>query len=217
MKYIVQYTLPYEHRVMVGIEAESRDAAIVKAQTLFEQGDFWQDSIEIPLLYDDYDETADAGIPLEFTIESECQVEWPEPDASVIHIRHRDAAFQAARLLVDAYRRGEECGGSIDWSELDEAYQMALKAFENSVDSISHPRCKRLAVVMEGGLVRSVVVDHPESAPAVAVVDYDTEGYDQDELRWITQSDGSQSDAVIVEPYIQPAIIDLDEVFQIPA
>ena len=94
---------------------------------------------------------------------------------------------------------------------------MALKAFENSVGSISHPRCKRLAVVMEGGLVRSVVADHPESAPAVAVVDYDTEGYDQDELRWITQSDGSQSDAVIVEPYIQPAIIDLDEVFQIPA
>lgn len=217
MKYIVQYTLPYEHRVMVGIEAESRDAAIAMAETLFAQGDIWQDSTEVPLLYDDYEETADAGIPLEFTIEDECQAEWPEPDASVIQIRRQNAAFQAARLLVDAYRRGEECGGSIDWSELDEAYQMALKAFENSVGSISHPRCKRLAVVMEGGLVRSVVADHPESAPAVAVVDYDTEGYDQDELRWITQSDGSQSDAVIVEPYIQPAIIDLDEVFQIPA
>ncbi len=28
MKYIVQYTLPYEHRVMVGIEAESSDEAV---------------------------------------------------------------------------------------------------------------------------------------------------------------------------------------------
>ena len=27
MKYVIQYTLPYEHRVMVGIEAETPEAA----------------------------------------------------------------------------------------------------------------------------------------------------------------------------------------------
>lgn len=31
MKYIIQYTFPYEHRVKVGIEAESRDAVYYNA------------------------------------------------------------------------------------------------------------------------------------------------------------------------------------------
>jgi len=64
MKYIIQYTLPYEHRVKVGIEAESRDAAIARASDLFDQSDIWQDSEEVPLLCDDFEETGDAGIPL---------------------------------------------------------------------------------------------------------------------------------------------------------
>ena len=71
MRFIIQYTLPYEHRVMVGIEAESREAAITKAGELFDQGDIWQDSAEVPLLYDDFEEKGDAGVPLEFTVEDE--------------------------------------------------------------------------------------------------------------------------------------------------
>ena len=54
----------------------------------------------------------------------------PEPDVSISAIRRREAASQAVRLLVKAYRRDEEQGGSIDWSDLDQAYRMALEASE---------------------------------------------------------------------------------------
>ena len=217
MKYVIQYTLPYEHRVMVGIEAKSRTEAIARANELFDQGNIWDDTKEVPLLYDDFEETGDAGIPLEFTVEDEVSGDWPEPDASVKEIRRRDAAFLAARLLIEAYQHGEERGGSIDWDELDQAYQAALQASGAVAQNVStRPRrpCERLAVVIEGGLVQSVVADQPDSAPSVAVVDYDTDGFEPEELRYITQSDGTKSTALVVEHFVEAAGIDLDDVFR---
>lgn len=218
MKYVIQYTLLYAHRVMVGITAESREAAIARAETLFDQGEIWDDTAEVPLLFDDFEESADAGVPLAFTVEAEVSGDWPEPDASVKEVRRRNAAMQAVRLLMEAYRRGEERDGSIDWNDLDQAYKAALDAstascVKRACTAISGA-CKRLAVVVEGGFVRAVVADRPDIAPAVVVIDYDTDGVAIDELRRITQTDGSQVNALVDEHYVQSATIDLDEVFQ---
>lgn len=128
MRYIIQYTLPYEHRVMVGITADDPDEAVARAEDLFDQGELWQDSAEVPLLFDDYEEVG--GDSLVFTVEQTLSVDesWPEADASVKESRRREAAFLAAQRLVEAYRRGEERGGSIIWEDLNRAYDAALDA-----------------------------------------------------------------------------------------
>lgn len=128
MKFIVGYTLPYVHRVMVGIEAESEEEALEKAQAEFDEGTLWDDTETMPLLLDEYEEVDDGGV-LEFRIEQALPEGgvYPSPDASVLAIRQDNAARQAAALLVAAYEAGED-GGSIAWEDLDEAYAAALKA-----------------------------------------------------------------------------------------
>ena len=133
MKYIIQYTLPYEHRVMVGIEADNPEAAITRAGELFDQGDIWNDTAETPLLFDDFEETSEAGLPLKFTVVNEVDGEWPEPEVSVKAIRRRDAAFLAARLLVDIYQSGED----INRNNLEPAYCAALNATSPNPKRIS--------------------------------------------------------------------------------
>jgi hypothetical protein len=100
-RFVVQYELPYTHRVQVGIEAETPEQAIAKAQALFDAGDIWDDTPDVPLLLDDYEEDGDAGVPLEFTIEQELidGEPWPERDASALQL----AGDQLARRFLNAY------------------------------------------------------------------------------------------------------------------
>lgn len=54
-----------------------------------------------------------------------------------------------------------------------------------------------IAIILEGGLVQCVVSDHPGNIPPmnVMVLDYDTEGADEEELLRVLQKDGSVSAA----------------------
>jgi hypothetical protein len=74
----------------------------------------------------------------------------------------------------------------------------------------------RLVVVLEGGLVQSVISDDPTLAASceIAVIDYDAENLDPEDITEIRQGDGSVSQAFVHRENIdaQPRI-DLDEVF----
>ena len=133
MKYVVQCTTPYVERFMVGIKAASPDEAIKKAKAMSETGDIMQASEEVPLLLDESE--GDDSL-VRFTIEQELAEDepWPERDGHVNTRHQHEAAFQVGKLLIEAYRRGEMRGGSIDWDELDLAYQAALQAAMNNED-----------------------------------------------------------------------------------
>jgi len=71
----------------------------------------------------------------------------------------------------------------------------------------------RIVVVIEGGLVQSILADNPDSIEAV-VMDYDTEGADPCDYATISQNDGSERDAFVHMETPGHALISIDEVYQ---
>lgn len=130
MKYVVGYQLPYIHHVEVGIKASSPDQAIERARALFDDAAIWDDTPETPLLVDDFYEDEAAGAALSFTIEKTIEAcgRFPDPDLSVKRLRADEKARAAARALIAAYERGEANGGSIEWADIDAAYELALSS-----------------------------------------------------------------------------------------
>ncbi|MDH5181010.1 MAG: hypothetical protein OEZ39_14170 [Gammaproteobacteria bacterium] len=217
MKYIIQYTLPYEHHVQVGIESDTQELAIGKAEDLFNNGDIWDDTKEIPLLLDIYEETGNTNVKMMFTIEGEITGDWPEPDTSVFEIRRQDAAFEAARLLREAIQPNSESGNLINWGLLNKAYEAAIKASRFTVQptcTTPFAPCQQLVMEMKNGLVQSVMADRPDMAPAVAVIDHDVDGVESEVLCQITQSDGSNTNVVIEQHPVQIPDINFNAVFQ---
>lgn len=68
-----------------------------------------------------------------------------------------------------------------------------------------------IAVILEGGLVQCIVCDHPGNLPSmnVMVLDFDTEGVEEDELLRVPQDNGSFSRATGRYEAIEQADIDL--------
>lgn len=124
-KFIVEYTLAYDHVVRVGIEAEDSEAACEKAEALFEDGSIWDDSAEVPLLYDDYEEQNDNT--LEFKATELTDGQYPEPASCVIQAKETNAYRAVARAFLKAYAAGAN-GGSIEMSDLDDAWGLAVAA-----------------------------------------------------------------------------------------
>ena len=55
--FAVSYSIDYSHRVIVGVKAENEQAAIKIASNAFDACDIWENTPEMPLLFDDYEET----------------------------------------------------------------------------------------------------------------------------------------------------------------
>lgn len=109
-KFAVTYTIDYQHRVVVGVTSSDQSTAIQIASNAFDEGVIWDDTPEMPLLFDDYEEVE--GEILEFTAE-EIQ-SFPEPDSSVKQLKANQFAFYCVQALLSG--------------EMDSAFEFAKKA-----------------------------------------------------------------------------------------
>ncbi|MHB1544921.1 MAG: hypothetical protein ACYCVU_10220 [Gammaproteobacteria bacterium] len=127
MSSYVTYTLPYEHVVRVGIEAETAEAAQRIAETAFNESVLWDNTPTMPLLMDEYEEIGDAGVPV--TFQATPVTEWPGPDNSVLKAQRDQTAHQVARQLVGLYQQARERNEAfISRDRLFDLYQLALAA-----------------------------------------------------------------------------------------
>ncbi|GAB6142458.1 hypothetical protein JCM14076_31880 [Methylosoma difficile] len=95
-KFIVTYEINYVHRVQVGVIATNKDTAILSAKQAFDHGSIWDDTQEMPLLYDQYIEIGDDSL----TFSAEPVADFPESDESVNDIRRKENAFKACNYLL---------------------------------------------------------------------------------------------------------------------
>jgi hypothetical protein len=210
--YEVSYTLGHVHKTTVGVLAEDGEAALRMAKTAFDAGRLWDDSPQMPLLYDDFEEDDGQALAWECLAVSTFRTK----DASVRSLNTRTLALQACRAMVSAYAQGGE-GGSVGWEDLDHVHALACEALALMEEPASPPASglpskplPRLAVMVEGGIVQAVVSDSA-LALDVAVVDYDAEG--GGEIIAVPQADGGVAEAVVSFCQVELAGIDLDAVF----
>lgn len=100
--FLVSYTLGYEHRVSVGVEARSAGAAREKVQAALDNGTLWDDP-GIRLLQDEYEEND--GNVLE--LQSVAVEKFPPPEASAVAFQEQGEALALARLIASLPLWGE--------------------------------------------------------------------------------------------------------------
>ena len=193
-KFLVEYELPYVHLVRVGIQAKNEESAISIADQAFTDCTIWDNTPEMPLLYDDYEETGDSGAVLEFKVVGEYQ-EWPEPEVCVKIIERDAAARRACEHLIAAH----ECSNSASVREallqsaLEEAHVAMphLSASTKSSNGTAGSEAKPTVVAwLEGGIVQWMASDHPMR---YLVLDADTDGNDSMK---VTMENGSIADVI---------------------
>jgi hypothetical protein len=191
---IVEYTLDYAHRVQVGILSDSDEEAIDKAQAAIDAGTIWDDTPEMPLLFDDYEEKE--GETLAFQVVATVDA-WPIPDASVLQQRRTANAMEACRLLVVADSMRGLNGptpSAYEKSLVETAHRLARMAVDGHPARLPEPPRPRVVVGVEGGLVQGASSDLPVE---LVVVDYDLDE-EADGAVEVPQSGGSTTLATII-------------------
>ncbi|WP_051604166.1 hypothetical protein [Methylobacter tundripaludum] len=95
-KFAVTYEIDYTHRVVVGVTATDAESAKQLTQTAFDESTIWDNTQNMPLLFDDFEEVN--GETLRFSAEEVSG--FPEPDASVKAIKQKEFAFYACQALL---------------------------------------------------------------------------------------------------------------------
>ena len=170
-KFAVTYTLPYLHRVVVGVLAESAESAIQTARTAFYAGLIWDNTEAMPLLSDQYIEQ---DSPIEFLAQL---VDVFEADVLVDEAKYVSAARQSCALLIRAYADAETFGGSINWSDIDAAYAMALRASPTDAIAAMRKQMQETATALtvlddfnDLEQIDELYDDHPALASALATL-----------------------------------------------
>ncbi|MEN8196754.1 MAG: hypothetical protein ABFS30_09595 [Pseudomonadota bacterium] len=179
--YVVEGSFPYRRRFQVGVQADDAPAAEALATAAMDAGTFYADTDTMPLLMDRFEEDGSAGEVLELAAIAS-HAEMPAPDAlSVLEDRRHAAAMACAWALFSAYQQGEKTGGSVEWSDIDTAYELARQAIgdipvprlSDTGSCAAQPSLSPVAVFidMTGGGVHEISSD----VPGLEVVIYDTD------------------------------------------
>jgi hypothetical protein len=95
-KFAATYEIDYTHRVVVGVTAPDAETAKQLASNAFDEGTIWNDTEDMPLLFDDYEEVNDETL----LFSAEEISEFPEPDSSVKAIKQKEFAFYVCQALL---------------------------------------------------------------------------------------------------------------------
>lgn len=110
--YEVEYRIPYEHVVVVGIKAQSPERAKEIAQREFDNGSIWDNTEHLPLLVDDYEEKDGC---LEFVAK---EVDGFSAGPSVEVAVQQSCVYNAIKLLRKVHAGALEDGDHREIAEL---------------------------------------------------------------------------------------------------
>ena len=189
-KYVVEYQLPYVHYVQVGVMAESLEASIKASQAAFDLGTIWNNTPNMPLLADLYDEASNSSEPFQpLKFEAEEVEEWPEPDATVRQIERENAAMETCRLLLQAYEHQES--GDVTFLAAARELAIAALSFGDGITPPPMPPLPTIVLGVHGGKVQWIDSNRPSLA---IVLDFDINGASPQELEEVTLEDGRTVD-----------------------
>lgn len=163
-KLIVEYPLPYAHVVQVGITADTHEEAIAKAEALFDEDTIWNNTPDVPLLMDEYEEVGNAGVALEFEVVDEVEV-WPEKSWSVREAERDQRVLEVCRTLAEL----DPASATFSPEHLLELVARAKQAVQ---DVPQQAQSTEIVICLVGGVVESVVSNSPVK---YVTLDFDTD------------------------------------------